>query len=226
MKTKLIAVAAALLAVQAGAEEASPLKTDQEMASYGIGMYMAKTFRKDGVEVDQALVMRGLRDGMAGTTVVPDKTLRRVMGDFQAEVRRRVQANRQIAAADNQKTGAAFMAANGAKDGVVTLASGLEYKILKAGDGPKPTEDNTVDCLYRGTLLNGTEFDATEPGKPASLKVGQLIPGWKEALKLMPAGSKWEIVVPPQMAYGLRGAGSEIGPNETLVFEVELLAVK
>lgn len=226
MKRKWIAVAAALLAGQAGAQEASPFKTEQDMASYGIGMQMAKSFRQADVEVNLELILRGLRDGMAGTTLVPDKVLRKTMGQFQGEVRRKFAAKQQVAAEENRKKGEAYLAQYKAKEAVVTLASGLEYKILKMGEGKAPTDGDSVECLYRGTLLDGTEFDATEPDKPATLKLSQLIPGWKEALKLMPAGSKWEMVVPPQMAYGARGVGSDIGPNETLVFQVELLAVK
>ncbi len=108
----------------------------------------------------------------------------------------------------------------------MTLPSGVQYKILKAGDGKKPIESDLVEVHYRGTLLDGTEFDGTEAGLPATLKVSALIVGWKEALKLMPAGSKWQIFIPPQFAYGERGVGSDIGPNETLVFELELLAIK
>ena len=110
---------------------------------------------------------------------------------------------------------------------MVTLPSGLQYKILKAGDGKKPTENDTVECNYRGTLINGTEFDSSyRRGQPATFGVGQVIPGWREALQLMPVGSKWELYVPSDLAYGERGAGRDIGPNATLVFEVELLAIK
>lgn len=215
------------LAVQASAEEAPVLKTQRDVQSYGIGVNIAKSFKRDEVDIDMDLLVRGMKDVMAGNELLmPERDLRRAMNAFQGELRQKAAARHRIAADDNRKKGEAFLAENKAKPGVVTLASGLQYKILKAGDGKQPSEADTVECNYRGTLLDGTEFDGTEPGKPAMLKVAQLIPGWKEALKLMPAGSRWKIFIPPQLAYGPRGVGSDIGPNETLVFDVELLSVK
>jgi FKBP-type peptidyl-prolyl cis-trans isomerase FklB len=129
--------------------------------------------------------------------------------------------------AANKKDGDAFLAANKGKDGVVTLPSGLQYKILKQGNGPKPTANDTVECNYRGTLIDGKEFDASSKhGGPASFPVGGVIKGWTEALQLMPVGSKWQLFVPADLAYGDRGAGADIGPDATLIFEVELLSIK
>ncbi len=133
----------------------------------------------------------------------------------------------QVAGEANKKEGEAFLAANKSKEGVVTLPSGLQYKILQQGTGPKPTASDSVVCNYRGTLLNGTEFDSSyKRGQPATLGVGQVIPGWTEALQLMPVGSKWQLFIPSNLAYGARGAGSDIGPNSTLTFEVELLSIQ
>lgn len=214
-------------AVQGSAEEAQVLKTTRDVQSYGIGVNIAKSFKRDEVDIDLELLVKGMKDVMAGDRLmIPEKELRRAMNSFQGELRQKAAARNRIAAVDNKKKGEDFLVANKSKDGVVTLASGVQYKILKAGDGKQPTEVDSVECYYRGTLLDGTEFDSTEPGHPATLKVAQLIPGWKEALKLMPAGSRWQLYIPPQLAYGPRGVGSDIGPNETLVFEVELLAVK
>ena len=127
----------------------------------------------------------------------------------------------------NKKEGDEFLAANKAKEGVVTLPSGLEYKILQEGTGPKPTAADTVTVNYRGTLLNGTEFDSSyKRGQPANFPVSQIIKGWTEALELMPVGSKWQLFIPPDLAYGLRGANPTIGPNSTLIFEVELLSIQ
>ena len=133
----------------------------------------------------------------------------------------------QPAVGNNQKEGVAFMDENKTKEGVVTLSSGLQYKILKASSGKKPVETDTVECHYRGTLINGTEFDSSyRRGEPAAFPVSGVIPGWTEALKLMPVGSKWQLFIPPQLAYGAQGAGRDIGPDATLIFEVELLAIK
>lgn len=215
-----------VLAAQASAGAPPVLNGEKDMVSYGFGIYMGRSFKKDEIEIDHQLMLKGLQDGLAGTAAVPEKTLREAMRAFQGETQRKALARLRVLASENEKKGAAFLADNKTREGVVTLASGLEYKVLKQGEGRKATEADSVECHYRGRLLDGTEFDATEPGQPATLKVAQLIPGWKEALKLMPAGSKWEIAIPPTLAYGPRGAGSEIGPNETLLFEVELVAVK
>ena len=129
--------------------------------------------------------------------------------------------------AANKTEGETFLAANKNKEGVVTLPSGLQYKILKAGTGPKPTASDSVVCNYRGTLVNGTEFDSSyKRGQPATFPVNGVIKGWTEALQLMPVGSKWQLFIPAQLAYGERGAGPDIGPNATLIFEIELLSIQ
>lgn len=228
MDLKWMAVlAVGIVATHANAEDTQVLKTQKDMLSYGIGVNMAKSFKKDDVDIDQSLLLKGLHDGLSGEKLLmPERSLRLVMNEFQSELRRKQMLNRLTTAEENRKKGEAFLAENKGKDGVVTLPSGVQYKVLETGDGRKPTEADTIECYYRGTLLNGTEFDGTEPGKPATLKVSILIDGWKEALKLMPKGSKWQIIVPSQLAYGSRGVGSDIGPNETLVFEVALLDIK
>jgi len=127
----------------------------------------------------------------------------------------------------NKKEGEDFLAANKSKEGVVTLPSGLQYKVLKEGTGPKPSPADSVVCNYRGTLINGTEFDSSyKRGQPATFPVNGVIKGWTEALQLMPVGSKWQLFIPPDLAYGQRGAGADIGPNATLIFEVELLSIQ
>ncbi len=212
---------------QASAEEAQVLKTQRDVQSYGIGVNIAKSFKRDDVDIDMDLLVKGMKDAMAGEKLLmPERDLRRAMNALQSELRQKAVARHRTAAEDNRKKGEAFLAENKTRHGVVTLASGVQYRIIKAGDGRKPMDSDMVECYYRGTLLDGTEFDGTEAGKPATLKVSQLIDGWKEALKLMPAGSKWQLFIPSQLAYGPRGVGSDIGPNETLVFEVELLNVK
>ncbi len=223
----LTAVSVGFMVSYAGAEEMPVLKTQKDMVSYGIGVNIAKGFKKDDVEFDMDLLVKGMKDGLSGEKLLmPERELRKVMNTFQGDLRRKEMANRQVLAEENKKKGDAFLAENKTKDGVVALASGVQYKVIKAGDGKKPTDGDTVECDYRGTLLNGTEFTSTEPGKAATLKVEMLPDGWKEALKLMPKGSKWQIFVPSQLAFGQRGVGSDIGPNETIVLEVALLNIK
>jgi FKBP-type peptidyl-prolyl cis-trans isomerase len=218
----------ALLASRAGAEETAVLKTQKEKVSYGIGVDLAKTFRSQGIEVDLDLLVRGLKDGLSGgKLLIPEADLRTVLAEFRAELMQKRAQEMKLAAEENRKKGEAFLAENSTREGVMTMPSGLQYKILKLGSGRTPTEADTVEVNYRGTLINGTEFDSSyRTGKPATFKVAAVIPGWIEALKLMPVGSKWQLFIPPQLAYGERGAGSDIGPDETLVFEVELLAIK
>jgi len=150
-----------------------------------------------------------------------------VLTQLQADMRKKQEEKAQQAGEANQKEGEAFLAANKSKPGVVTLPSGLQYKILKEGTGPKPTATDSVVCNYQGTLINGTEFDNSyKRGEPATFPVNGVIKGWTEALQLMPVGSKWQLFVPADLAYGPRGAGADIGPNSTLIFEVELLSIK
>ncbi len=203
------------------------LNTTRAKASYAIGMSMAKGMKAQGVDIDPAILARGLKDGLAGTTQLTDEQAQAALGELQAEVKAKQEAKAKIVGDANKKEGDAFLATNKTKEGVVALPSGLQYKILKAGTGPKPTTADTVECNYKGTLLNGKEFDSSyKRGQPATFPVGQVIKGWTEALQLMPVGSKWELFVPAELAYGPRAAGPDITPNSTLVFEVELLSIK
>ncbi len=227
MLKRIAVVCLGCLALHAGAEEMRVLKSQKEMVSYGIGVNIARSFRKDDVEFDVDLLMKGLKDGLSGDKLLlPERDLRKVMNTFQGQLRQKQMASRQLAAEENKKKGETFLAENRNRPGVVSLPSGVQYRVLEAGDGKKPKDGDTVECYYRGTLLNGTEFTSTENGKPATLKVEMLPDGWKEAMKLMPKGAKWQIYIPSQLAYGQRGVGSDIGPNETLVFEVALLDIK
>ena len=204
------------------------LDTQKDKDSYALGMSLGSTLRQQSVEVDLSILMRGVKDSLAGSkTLLTEDEERTVLTALKAEVRKKQEEKMAQAGEANTKEGQAFLAANKSKDGVVTLPSGLQYKILQAGTGPKPTTTDSVVCNYRGTLINGTEFDSSyKRGQPATFPVSGVIKGWTEALQLMPAGSKWQLFVPAELAYGARGAGPGIGPNSTLVFEVELISIQ
>jgi FKBP-type peptidyl-prolyl cis-trans isomerase len=205
----------------------APLKTPKEKASYAIGENIGKGLQKDGVDVDAASLARGIRDAMAGNRpLLTDEEAKAALTALANEVHAKQQAKMELVGAANKKEGDAFLAANKTKDGVVTLPSGLQYKIEKEGNGPKPAPGDKVTCNYSGTLIDGKEFDSSyKRGQPVTFSVGEIIKGWNEALQLMPVGSKWQLFVPPDLAYGDRGAGQDIGPNSTLIFEVELLSI-
>jgi FKBP-type peptidyl-prolyl cis-trans isomerase FklB len=233
MKLKsMIVMGVALLASQAGAGEQQVLKTQKDRVNYAIGVNMANNLKQQGIEIDQDLVIKGMTDAFSGRALLlTDDELRKSISHYQNAVRQKqglAAKARMNAAEENKKAGEAFLAENGKREGVVTLPSGLQYKILKAGSGRIPTGSDLVECITRGTLIDGTEFDNSgRTGKPAVLKVNDgVIRGRIEALKLMPVGSKWQIFIPSHLAYGERGRGREIGPNETLVIEIELLAIK
>ncbi len=203
------------------------LVTDKDKQSYSIGVNVGKSLHRDSIDVEPKVVLQGLEDALAdGKLLLTDDQMKTVMTALQAQVRQKLEEKRQAQAETDQKSGAAFMAANATKQGVVTLPSGLQYKIIVAGTGPKPTATDSVVCNYRGTLLDNSEFDSSyKRGQPVTLNVGGVIKGWTEALQLMPVGSKWQLFIPPDLAYGDRGQGP-IGPNSTLIFEVELLSIQ
>ena len=205
------------------------LKTQKEKASYALGMKIGGDLHKQGVNaaVDPALAARGFKDALAGSKpLLTEDEERAALMQLQTQVRDQQQAKSHEAGAGARKAGEEFLTTNKSKEGVVTLPSGLQYKILTAGTGPKPTASDTDTCNYKGTLLNGKEFDSSyKRGQPTSFPVGGVIKGWTEALQLMPVGSKWQLFIPADMAYGDRGAGGDIGPGETLIFEVELLSI-
>jgi FKBP-type peptidyl-prolyl cis-trans isomerase len=204
------------------------LTTDKEKASYALGMNIGRGLSKQPVDVDAAAVARGLKDAMSGgKTLLTDEEAAAALAQLQDQVKKATEVKVEELAAENKKSGDAFLAENKTKEGVVTLPSGLQYKILTAGTGPKPTATDTVVCQYKGTLLDGTEFDSSyKRGQPATFAVGRIIKGWTEALQLMPVGSKWQLFIPADLAYGERGAGGVIPPNATLIFEVELVSIQ
>jgi FKBP-type peptidyl-prolyl cis-trans isomerase FklB len=209
----------------APAEEVVALETDHSKAGYGIGYNVAQNLAGQlGDALDSEAFQQGVADAMAGVEPRVDQEAAAAAMEALNEAQ-----NAELAkVADAQlAAGGAFLKENGARDGVVTTASGLQYEIITVGDGPMPAATDTVITHYHGTLIDGTVFDSSvERGTPASFPVNGVIAGWVEALQLMPVGSKWRLFVPPGLAYGDRGAGGAIGPNETLIFEVELLEIK
>lgn len=218
-----------LLAVAAAAQDtAAALKTSKDKFSYALGMQIGTAFRKQTLDVDPAIVSKALAEAYAGgKTLMTEDEMRAVLKAAQEEYSQKQAALREQKGQAARKEGEAFLAANKSKEGVVVLPSGLQYKILKAGTGKKPTADDTVVCNYRGTLVDGTEFDSSAKHEgPATFPVNGVIRGWTEALQLMPVGSKWQLFVPPQLAYGENGVGQFIPPNSTLIFEVELISIQ
>jgi FKBP-type peptidyl-prolyl cis-trans isomerase FklB len=226
-----IATVAVILGMVAGvahAQSKPSLKTDQEKVSYSIGLDIGTNFKRQSVELDSKALAAGITDGLSGAKpAMAEDEVRKVLADFRQKMQARVAALAQQSAEENKKKGDTFLAENKKQKGVVTLPSGLQYKVLKEAKGAKPKAADTVSVHYRGTLIDGTEFDSSiKRGQPAEFPVGQVIKGWTEALQLMPVGSKWQLFIPSDLAYGPQGAGNLIGPNSALVFEVELLDIK
>jgi FKBP-type peptidyl-prolyl cis-trans isomerase len=215
----------------AGAE-ASPkiaaLPDQKAKNSYAVGVEMGVKLRGTALDLDPELVSRGMKDGLTGNDTLLDVTeLNAAVAALRLDYRMKTEEARKQLADKNKKEGEAFLAANKTSDGVVALESGLQYKILKEGSGAKPSSEDSVVCHYRGTLIGGQEFDSSlKRDKPASFPLKRVIKGWSEALQLMPVGSKWALYVPPNLAYGERGSRGRIGPNATLIFEVELLSIR
>jgi FKBP-type peptidyl-prolyl cis-trans isomerase FklB len=213
-----------------GAKSAAPLtlKTQKEKFSYALGMKMGGNLKKQEVPVDPNILARGVKDALAGgKTLMTDDEAQAALTEMQNDMRKKQQEKQQVAGAANKKEGEAFLVGNKGKEGVVALPSGLQYKIIKEGTGPKPAATDSVVCNYRGTLIDGKEFDSSyKRGQPATFPVNGVIKGWTEALQLMPVGSKWQLFIPADLAYGDRGAGPDIGPDATLIFEVELVSIQ
>lgn len=250
MKTKWIAmVAAGFLALGGGTmvaaratagrplpkpETETVLKTHADKVSYGMGATLARSLRRQGIQIDVDALATGLRDGLTDKKLLmSDEEMRSTSTSLQDDLKSKRTQSTKDASEAREKEGRAFLAANAKKEGVVTLPSGLQYKVLKEGAGVKPTATDSVECIYRAAFIDGTELDSSERrGRPAILKVAKVIAGWKEALQLMPAGSKWQLFVPPALAYGDQGFGGRKGsaarlvePRTTLVFDVEVRAV-
>jgi len=229
MILRLLVTALFVLACgSAGAQDKPSLKDQKEKISYIIGMDIGMNFKKQSVDIDPDLVARGIKDGVSGAKpLLSEQEAREVMASFEKEMRAKQEAAQKVAGEKNKKQGEAFLAENKKKEGIKTLPSGLQYKVIKAGTGKKPAATDTVTTHYKGTLIDGTEFDSSyKRGKPATFPVGGVIPGWTEALQLMEEGAKWQLFIPSNLAYAERGAGQVIGPHTTLIFEVELISIQ
>ncbi|MGV3772158.1 MAG: FKBP-type peptidyl-prolyl cis-trans isomerase [Verrucomicrobiales bacterium] len=199
------------------------LSTQQQKASYSIGVNVGQRFKSEAITLDNDAFFKGFKDGVTGAkpALSPEET-QQVMETFRKEV----EAKTAVVAEKSKKSGEEFLAANKGKEGVKTLPSGLQYKVIKDGSGPLPKETDTVKVHYKGTLVDGTEFDSSiARNEPAVFPIKGVIPGWTEALQKMKVGSKWQLFIPPALAYGEEGAGP-IPPNSPLIFEVELLGIE
>jgi FKBP-type peptidyl-prolyl cis-trans isomerase FklB len=221
-----IALAAALATVFPAlvAAQTTSLATDKEKFSYTVGIQIGQSLKEDGLDIDVNALSQAIRDVMAGTA--PRLSMEQMQAAVQAFQMQQMEA-RDASAKENLRAGQAFLAENRTKAGVVETRSGLQYQIVEEGAGKQPGEQDTVVVNYRGTLIDGTEFDSSfRRGEPVTFPVNAVIPGWREALQLMKEGAKWKVFIPADLAYGERGAGPNIGPNETLVFDIELLQVE
>ncbi|CAA6828523.1 MAG: FKBP-type peptidyl-prolyl cis-trans isomerase FkpA precursor (EC [uncultured Thiotrichaceae bacterium] len=205
------------------------LETTVQKVSYGIAHNFTSNIKEEGLNLDMAAFQKGIDDGKASKpSAITDEELMEAMQAFEAELKKKDEALEAKASAENMTAGANYLAEHAKKEGVKVTESGIQYKVLTAsGSGKKPTATDTVEVHYRGTLISGKEFDSSySRNKPTSFPVNQVIPGWTEMLQLMDVGDKVEVVIPSDKAYGKQGAGADIGPNETLIFEIELLAIK
>lgn len=212
-----------------GAQDEQPaLDSLEKRASYALGLNMAQSMKTQEVPIDVDLLIEGLRDAFAGgETRLTDQEVQQTLQEFQQMMMQRQQEVRAAQGAENQQKAEAFFTENAAKEGVVTTESGLQYMVLEPGEGPKPSSTDRVTVHYKGTLLDGTQFDSSyDRGQPATFPVNGVIQGWQEAVPLMSVGSKYKLWIPSDLAYGANGQGPIIGPDAALVFEVELLSIE
>lgn len=202
------------------------LTTDMQKVSYSIGQDIGKNFQAQGIEITKDEFIKGLMDGMNGESLFTQEEIREILGTFQQELMAKQQKKSAADGEVNKKAGEDFLAANKSKEGVVTTESGLQYKVIKEGSGAKPAATDRVTVHYKGSLINGEEFDSSiKRGEPATFPLNGVIRGWTEGLQLMSIGSKYEFYIPFDLAYGPNGKPPVIGPFQTLIFEVELISI-
>ena len=208
------------------AYQTAPLDTDDQKASYAIGLNVGSQLADTRERLDREAFLRGVNDALeSNEPAVPRTELQAILQTFGQEIQAAAEEARAVAAEENIAEGEEFLAENAAREEVMVTESGLQYEIIEEGDGASPTPEDQVRVHYRGTLIDGTEFDSSYDGEPATFAAGQLIPGFSEALTMMSEGAHWRVVIPSNLAYGPAGSGGAIGPNETLIFEIELLEV-
>lgn len=207
---------------------ATALNSKKDKISYAIGADLGKKLKTSDIDVDPAILTRAMKDTLTGAkSEMSDEEIRATLTDLSKDLQQKQATVAKEASEKNRKAGEEFLAANKGKEGVVALPDGLQYKVLTPGNGPKPSASDTVVCNYKGTLIDGKEFDSSyKRGQPATFPVSGVIKGWTEALQMMPVGSKWQLFIPPDLAYGERQAGPDITPGSTLVFEVELMSIQ
>lgn len=228
MRTLIVFVGIMLLANAGYAGKVTVLKTEKDRISYGIGMDIGESMKRQSIDINPDVLAQGIKDVFSGgKLLLTEDEFRKTMENFNKDMMAKQQMQMQEISDNNKKEGEAFLAENKKKEGVVSLPSGLQYKVIKEGEGNIPKATDTVTVHYRGTVIDGTEFDSSYGrGEPITFPVKGVIPGWSEALQLMKTGSKWQLFIPSNLAYGERGKGGIIGPNATLVFDVELLSIK
>lgn len=221
-------LAGCLTATGLPAADTNVFKSDKEKISYAVGANLGGTWKRQEIDLDFDQLLQGLKDATAGKATLTEQEIREVLNKYQQELMAKQQEKRRIEGEKNKELGAAFLAENKSKPGVITLTNGLQYKVITEGTGNIPKPEDTVTVKYRGTLIDGTEFDNSEkaPGGTATFRVTGVIRGWTEALTRMKTGSKWQLFIPADLAYGERGSGQKIGPQATLIFDVELVSIQ
>lgn len=223
-----LTMALLLVSCENNAQVVKELKTHQDSVSYAIGFNIGQNFKMQSVEVDATILAAAINDVLADKkALLNEEQAQQIMMAYQTELMAKQEEKRKADGSKNMDAGKKFLAENKTKEGVQTTASGLQYKVIKMGDGPKPTSSDRVKCHYKGTLIDGKQFDSSiDRGEPAVFPVTGVIAGWTEVLQMMPVGSKWQVFIPSELGYGERGAGEDIGPNATLIFEIELLGIE
>jgi len=217
-----------LISCQNNAQEVKELKTHKDSVSYAIGLNIGQNFKMQFIDIDPLVLAAAINDVLQEKEgLMSEEQAQQVMMDYQTELMAKQEEERQIQGEKSKTEGEEFLEKNKKKEGVQTTASGLQYKVITMGDGPKPTAEDRVKCHYKGTLISGKQFDSSyDRGEPAVFPVTGVIAGWTEVLQMMPVGSKWEVYIPSELAYGERGAGQDIPGNSTLIFEIELISIE